>query len=179
MIKIKFTKVVIPEIVAYMTCDFGEPIPDYRCPECGFGVADDYTYCPNCGSEMDWKTEKAIEQVEVGEKTMGKYLEMPWNTEDTIENLKEIKEHLQKCVILSNHDGRGKKDAEEVAFDFDRAINALQKQVQEEPYIESDGDADGNPVRDYYCPSCKEYFDEYQPKHCWKCGQAIKWSKID
>ena len=110
---------------------------------------------------------------------MEKYLEMPWSTEDTIENLKEIKEHLKKCVILSNSDGMGKKDAEEGAFDFDRAINALQKQVQEEPYMESDGDADGNPVWDYYCPSCNEYFDEYQPKHCWKCGQAIDWSKID
>lgn len=59
------------------------------------------------------------------------------------------------------------------------AIMALEKQVQEKPYVESDGDADGYPVWDYYCPSCNEYFDEYQPKYCWKCGQAIDWSEID
>ncbi|WP_416390645.1 zinc-ribbon domain-containing protein [[Clostridium] symbiosum] len=29
--------------------------PDYRCPECGFGVADDYMFCPHCGVELDWR----------------------------------------------------------------------------------------------------------------------------
>ena len=29
--------------------------PDYQCPECGFGVADDYVYCPHCGAELDWR----------------------------------------------------------------------------------------------------------------------------
>lgn len=110
---------------------------------------------------------------------MKKYLEMPWSIEKTIENLKDVKGILIKRVIFRNLDGKGKKDAEEVTFDFDRAIKALEKQVQKEPYMESDGYADGNPVWDYYCPSCNEHFDEYHPKHCWKCGQAIDWSKID
>ena len=57
---------------------------------------------------------------------MERYLEMPWSIEDTIENLKEIKEHLQQKVILQNLHGRGEKDAEEIAFDFDRAIDALE-----------------------------------------------------
>lgn len=29
--------------------------PDYQCPECGFGVADDYMFCPHCGVELDWR----------------------------------------------------------------------------------------------------------------------------
>lgn len=110
---------------------------------------------------------------------MKQYLEMPWSTDDTIENLKEIKDHLQRIAIRADIDGKGKNDAEEIAFDFDRAIESLEKQVKKEPYMESDGDADGYPVWDYYCPTCNEYFDEYQPEHCWKCGQAIDWSKFD
>ena len=64
--------------------------------------------------------------------------------------------------------------------DWLRQLKKLQEQqIPKEPYMESDGDADGYPVWDYYCPSCNEYFDEYQPKHCWKCGQAIDWSEVD
>lgn len=60
---------------------------------------------------------------------MRENLKMPWSIADTIENLKEIKELMQERVILTNLDGRGKSDAEEVAFDFDRAIEALEKQI--------------------------------------------------
>ena len=59
------------------------------------------------------------------------------------------------------------------------AIEALEKQIPKKPYMESDGDADGYPVWDYYCVTCNEYFDIYQPKHCWKCGQAIDWSEVE
>ena len=58
---------------------------------------------------------------------MSKYLELPWSVEDTIENMRELKEVLQKMCITDNLDGRGEKDAEEIAFDFDRAINALEE----------------------------------------------------
>ena len=58
---------------------------------------------------------------------MSKYLEMPWNIEDTIENLKEVKEFMQMRVKNMNLDGKGETDAEEVAFDFDRAIKALEE----------------------------------------------------
>lgn len=54
MRKIKFVKVVIPEIVAYL-CYGEERFPDYGCPECGYGVAEDYSHCPHCGAELDWK----------------------------------------------------------------------------------------------------------------------------
>lgn len=68
---------------------------------------------------------------------MDEYLKLPWSIEDTIENLKEIKEHLQAVVIAKNLHGRGEKDAEEVAFDFDRAIEALQmKQKYETQWLD-------------------------------------------
>lgn len=57
MRKVRLVKVVIPEIVAYMGPgpDIDNMEPDYRCPECGVGVADDYVSCPHCGSELDWR----------------------------------------------------------------------------------------------------------------------------
>lgn len=61
------------------------------------------------------------------------YLEMPWSIEDTIENLGILKKELQKKVIDTNLDGKGKQDAEEVAFDFDRSIEALDKQIPKKP----------------------------------------------
>ena len=51
-----------------------------------------------------------------------KYLEMPWSIEETIENLKIIKEHLGATVLKTNLDGKGKQDAKEVEFDFSREI---------------------------------------------------------
>lgn len=61
------------------------------------------------------------------------YLEMPWSIEDTIENLKEIKELMKIRCKNMNVDGKGERDAEEVEFDFDRAINALEKQITKKP----------------------------------------------
>lgn len=57
MRKVRLVKVVIPEIVAYMGSDpdINNMEPDYQCPECGFGVADDYMFCPHCGAELDWR----------------------------------------------------------------------------------------------------------------------------
>ena len=60
-------------------------------------------------------------------RSMSEYAELPWSVEDTIENLKELKEGLQERCIIQNLHGRGEKDAEEVAFDFDRAIKALEE----------------------------------------------------
>lgn len=66
--------------------------------------------------------------VKIGVSGAGKnYLKMPWSIEDTIENLEELKEIMQQKLIMTNHHGRGEKDAEEIAFDFDRAIQALKE----------------------------------------------------
>lgn len=56
MRKIRFVKVVIPEIVAYYGQGPGikNMEPEYRC-ECGMGIDKGYMCCPYCGSELDWK----------------------------------------------------------------------------------------------------------------------------
>ena len=59
---------------------------------------------------------------------MREYAELPWSVEDTIENLKSVKDSMKERVILLNLHGRGEKDAEEVEFDFGRAIDALERQ---------------------------------------------------
>ncbi|MCD8011620.1 MAG: hypothetical protein LUG99_00310 [Lachnospiraceae bacterium] len=54
-------------------------------------------------------------------------IKMPWSVQQTIEDLKLIKAHYQEVVRAANRDGKGEQDVEEVAFDFDRAIAALEK----------------------------------------------------
>ena len=55
MRKVRLVKDVIPEIVAYMGSDpdINNMEPDYQCPECGFGIAHAYMFCPYCGAELD------------------------------------------------------------------------------------------------------------------------------
>lgn len=55
-------------------------------------------------------------------------IEMPWDTKQTIENLKILKKCLKEFITQRNFEGRGKQDAAEIAFDIDRAIAALEKQ---------------------------------------------------
>lgn len=56
MKKIKLVNVAVPEIVSYFSegSDNENFEPDWECPNCGFGVAEDYVTCPHCGSELDW-----------------------------------------------------------------------------------------------------------------------------
>lgn len=62
MRKIKFVKIVIPELVS-VTIHGSKKLPDYRCTGCGMGLSDDYSYCPYCGSELDWtKMDEKSEQ---------------------------------------------------------------------------------------------------------------------
>lgn len=51
MRKLKLVRVVIPEIVAYMSSD--STVPEYEC-KCGMGVAAEYKCCPYCGAELVW-----------------------------------------------------------------------------------------------------------------------------
>lgn len=74
---------------------------------------------------MDYQKESNLK---IGVSGAGKnYLKMPWSIEDTIENLEELKEIMQQKLIMTNYHGKGEKDAEEIAFDFDRAIQALKE----------------------------------------------------
>lgn len=128
------------------------------------------------------------------------YLKMPWSIEDTIENLEFLKKAFQSKVIDINQDGIGEQDADEVAFDFDRAINALkenqeyhqfgtleevrdavERQKAKSPTYEGDGYApDGTFVWDeWLCPHCGSRFevdyDDYN--YCPDCGQKIDWGE--
>ena len=110
--------------------------------------------------------------------TENEYLEMPWSIEDTIENLNEIKENFKVILINKNLDGKASDDVKELEFDFDRAINALEKQIPKKPV---------NYDKHYYkCPCCNKdleidndmlfVYDEEPPKFCIKCGQKLDWS---
>lgn len=127
--------------------------------------------------------------VKIGVSGAGKnYLKMPWSIEDTIENLEELKEIMQQKLIMTNHHGRGEKDAEEIAFDFDRAIQALkenqeykkigtleevreavEKQKKKKPRASN---------RCYVCPRCG-LVTSLKIKHNYSdaCGQHIDWRK--
>ena len=50
-----------------------------------------------------------------------------WGINDTIENLKEVKKNLQIIALNVNADGMGQQDSQEIGYDFDRAIKALEE----------------------------------------------------
>ena len=56
MRRIRFVKTVIPEIVSFTGegTDINCMEPDYRCPECGMGIAREYECCPYCKTEFEW-----------------------------------------------------------------------------------------------------------------------------
>lgn len=62
MRKLKLVKVIVPEIIAYFENTTKDMKKDYRCTECGLGVADNYVSCPYCGSELDWENVKKPSQ---------------------------------------------------------------------------------------------------------------------
>ena len=99
------------------------------------------------------------------------YIERPWSLEQTVENLKDLKQILQNKVVAKNLDGLGKEDAEEVAIDFDRAIEAVEKQIPKKP-DKSQRDIHGSPIE--RCPSCYSFG---VLKYCAHCGQKIDWSE--
>ena len=105
--------------------------------------------------------------------TKNEYLEMPWSIEDTIENLNEIKENLKVILINKNLDGKASDDVKELEFDFDRAINALEKQMPKKPRFYA---------FNYYCSVCDSLvgnsdFKWKRFKYCDTCGQKLDWSK--
>jgi len=59
------------------------------------------------------------------------------------------------------------------------AIDALERMIPTQPYMESDGYADGSEVWEYYCPMCNYDFEENVFNYCPKCGQKIDWKGIN
>ena len=81
--------VVVPEVVAYLQMGDDERIPDYRCPICGYGVADDYVSCPHCGGVLNW------EDVEAPSEEIFRNLTST-DTYDSDFSLEEIKEQTEE-----------------------------------------------------------------------------------
>lgn len=123
--------------------------------------------------------------------TENEYLKFPWSVENTIENLKEIKEIMVAKVRAVNLDGRAESDAKEVSFDFDRAISALEEiqQYREIGTVEECREAvekqkAKKPIRIDMCtcPNCGTYNETIKKRrktvnkdivYCWHCGQAM------
>lgn len=112
-------------------------------------------------------------------KVREEYLEFPWGIADTIENLKELKRILQRQVEKADCDGRGAQDDLEVGFDFDRAIEALEKQLPKK--VEYEGGFSNNGLVRYRmakCPNCDRWHSSRDEIiYCSKCGQKLDWSK--
>lgn len=107
------------------------------------------------------------------------YLEFPWGIEDTIENLRELKSVLQRQVRETNRDGKGAQDAFEVGFDFDRAIEALEKQLPKKGIKEKITEGVNKGLHNFYCPVCYEKGDLSNKcnvgEYCSDCGQRLDW----
>ena len=150
---------------------------------------------------MDYQEKSNLK---IGVSGVGKkYLKIPWSIEDTIENLTELKEALQKRVIVVNLHGRGKMDAEEIAFDFNRAIQALkenqeyrklgtleevretvekQKAKKISTHVNDSDIKIGNVVfrkgtKAHKCQCDRLVMRGY--KFCPECGQRIDWSEVE
>lgn len=108
---------------------------------------------------------------------MSEYAELPWSVEDTIENLKELKDIMKNKVIFQNLHGRGKKDAEEIDFDFGRAIEALKKQIPKKVFKVNIPKTNWSKktIR-YECPVCHKINHYHETDFCILCGQALDWN---
>ena len=105
---------------------------------------------------------------------MYEYKKLPWDMEDTIENMQDMKEMFKQQLHKINFEGKGIEDGKELEFDFNRAIEALEKQV---PKKHING----------LCPECKEilsiqsYHGEIIANricyYCPTCGQRIDWEE--
>lgn len=108
-------------------------------------------------------------------KVREEYLKFPWGIADTIENLRVLKSVLQRQVEEADCDGKGAQDALEVGFDFDRAIEALEKQLAIKPK-----EVVGGIYREFY--ECKNCGSEIEPldiyeDYCKWCGQRLDWTE--
>ena len=91
-----------------------------------------------------------------------------------MELLKKVEEYIAK------NEKRTVKDYLQCTLTEAQLIKvSLEKQMLIKPYSYSDGDASGYPVWEYCCPVCFADLDEYQPKFCPQCGQALDWNEVE
>lgn len=99
-------------------------------------------------------------------------IKLPWSMEQTIENMRTLRMGLQVMVREKNVDGKGEEDAKEIAFDFDRAIEALERQ---KPIKASEmRRASRNGVAD--CLECGTNIKRCH-SYCPGCGREILWEE--
>ena len=135
---------------------------------------------------MDYQKKSSLQ---IGVSGAGKkYLKMPWSIEDTIKNLEELKEIMKQKLIMENYHGRGEKDSVEIAFDFDRAIQALKenqeykhlgtleevREAVERQHAKKPYPMLGIYGRVYECKECGNELEMYS-KYCPFCGQKQDW----
>lgn len=135
---------------------------------------------------MDYQKKSSLQ---IGVSGAGKkYLKMPWSIEDTIKNLEELKEIMKQKLIMENYHGRGEKDSVEIAFDFDRAIQALKenqeykhlgtleevREAVERQHAKKPSPMFGIYGRVYECKECGNELEMYS-KYCPFCGQKQDW----
>lgn len=101
------------------------------------------------------------------------YAKIPWTMEETIENMVEVKELLKTNARKVNLDGKGKEDAKEIDFDFDRAIEALKYRIPKKPKTLGD-------VHVCECGLVLQIGNVRKALYyCHNCGQAIDWEGVD
>lgn len=140
---------------------------------------------------MDYQKKSSLQ---IGVSGAGKkYLKMPWSIEDTIKNLEELKEIMKQKLIMENYHGRGEKDSVEIAFDFDRAIQALKenqeykklgtleevREAVERMQEKKVTDIRGNDKLKFCtCPYCGRRITNVEGgNYCQNCGQKLDWSE--
>ena len=105
MRKVRLVKVVIPEIVAYMGSDpdINNMEQDYQCPECGFGIAHAYMFCPYCGAELNWRHARTPSErfIKIG-GTIAQFTKNVIEAENS--DLRELLDEKAKNVTETNDD---------------------------------------------------------------------------
>lgn len=101
------------------------------------------------------------------------YLGLPWSVEQTIKNMKELKQYLIEKVKEKNFEEKGEEDAKEIEFDFARAEDALTKSNPKNAEIEMVGTHTkrGGDIPVFFCPVCRKMV--LTTKYCSNCGQRL------
>ena len=101
------------------------------------------------------------------------YLGLPWSVEQTIKNMKELKQYLIEKAKAENFEGKGEEDAKEIEFDFTRVKNVLMKQNPKNAEIEMVGTHSkrGGDIPVFCCPTCRKMV--LTTRHCSNCGQRL------
>ena len=106
---------------------------------------------------------------------MTEYKELPWDMETTIENMQDMKEMFKQQLHKINFEGKGIEDGQELEFDFNRAIEALEKQVPKKTDDYTIMNDNREILYQRLCAICGYGLGENVFDYCPRCGQRIDW----